>query len=168
MAASRTTRSLVLLDPSMAVLQACLKGHAPDETAAYVAVSDFDSVIGDAVADTVICPGLLSQATDVRAFLAFGGAFLVVTIAEAIGSNVGAALRDRLGRGVANRLDAALGALFGISQALVLAWLIGGLLATGPFPSLAGEAQQSVAVRSLLGAFPPPSGPLHFPKRRHR
>ena len=93
----------------------------------------------------------------IRAFLAFGGAFLIVTIAEAIGSNVGAALRDRLGRGVANRLDAALGALFGISQALVLAWLIGGLLATGPFPSLAGEAQQSVAVRSLLGAFPPPS-----------
>ena len=93
----------------------------------------------------------------VRAFLAFGGAFLVVTIAEAIGSNVGGALRDRLGRGVANRLDAALGALFGIAQALVLTWLIGGLLATGPLPTLAGEAQQSIAVRSLLGAFPPPS-----------
>ena len=70
---------------------------------------------------------------------------------------MGGTLRDRLGRGVANRLDAALGALFGIAQALVLAWLVGGLLATGPFPSLASEAQQSVAVRSLLGAFPPPS-----------
>jgi S1-C subfamily serine protease len=93
----------------------------------------------------------------VRAFLAFGGAFLIVAVAEAIGSTLGAGLRDRLGRGVANRLDAVLGALFGIAQALVLAWLIGGLLATGPFPSLAREAQRSVAVRTLLGALPPPS-----------
>lgn len=93
----------------------------------------------------------------VRAFLAFGGAFLVVALAEALGSTLGAALRDRLGRGVANRLDAALGALFGIAQALVLAWLVGGLLATGPIPSLASEAQRSLAVRSLLGALPPPS-----------
>src|SRR5450756_3164197 len=70
----------------------------------------------------------------IRAFLAFGGAFLIVAVAEAIGSSLGAGLRDRLGRGVANRLDAVLGTLFGIAQALVLAWLIGGLLATGPFP----------------------------------
>jgi S1-C subfamily serine protease len=93
----------------------------------------------------------------VRAFLAFGGAFLIVTVAEAIGSTLGAALRDRLGRGVASRLDSALGALFGIAQALVLAWLVGGLLATGPIPELAVEAQRSIAVRSLLGAFPAPS-----------
>ena len=93
----------------------------------------------------------------VRAFLAFGGAFLVVTVAEAIGSTLGGALRDRLGRGVASRLDSALGALFGIAQALVLAWLVGGLLATGPIPQLAVEAQRSIAVRSLLGAFPAPS-----------
>lgn len=93
----------------------------------------------------------------VRAFLAFGGAFLVVAVAEAIGSTLGAGLRDRLGHGVANRLDAVLGSLFGIAQALVLAWLIGGLLATGPFPPLAREAQRSVAVRTLLGVLPPPS-----------
>src|SRR5664280_1039097 len=93
----------------------------------------------------------------IRAFLAFGGAFLVVAVAEAIGSTLGAGLRDRLGRGVANRLDALLGAAFGIAQALVLAWLIGGLLVTGPFPTLARESQRSVAVRALLGVLPPPS-----------
>ena len=93
----------------------------------------------------------------IRAFLAFGGAFLVVAVAEAIGSTLGAGLRDRLGRGVANRLDAVLGAVFGVAQALVLAWLIGGLLATGPFPSLARESQRSVGVRALLGFLPPPS-----------
>jgi S1-C subfamily serine protease len=93
----------------------------------------------------------------IRAFVAFGGSFLLVAVAEAIGSTLGAGLRDRLGRGVANRLDAVLGALFGVAQALVLAWLIGGLLATGPIQSLAREAQRSVAVRALLGALPPPS-----------
>jgi uncharacterized membrane protein required for colicin V production len=41
----------------------------------------------------------------VRAFLAFGGAFLIVTVAEAIGSTLGGSLRGRLGRGVASRLD---------------------------------------------------------------
>jgi len=93
----------------------------------------------------------------IRAFVAFGGAFLVVAVAEAIGSTLGAAMRDRLGRGVADRLDAALGTLFGIAQGFVLAWLVGGLLATGPLPSLAREAQRSLAMRTLLGAFPPPS-----------
>ena len=104
----------------------------------------------------------------VRAFVAFGGAFLMVAIAEAIGSTLGAALRDRLGRGVANRLDAALGALFGIAQALVLAWLVGGLLATGPIPSLASEAQRAIAVRSLLGVLPPPSEVAGEPGEPHR
>ena len=93
----------------------------------------------------------------VRAFFAFGGAFLVVGVAEAVGSTLGTSMRDRLGGGVANRLDAALGLLFGIAQAFVLAWLVGGLLATGPVPSLAREAQRSLAVRTLLGVFPPPS-----------
>jgi S1-C subfamily serine protease len=66
-------------------------------------------------------------------------------------------MRDRLGGRVANRVDAGLGSLFGIAQAFVLAWLVGGLLATGPVPSLAREAQRSLAMRTLLGVFPPPS-----------
>jgi len=93
----------------------------------------------------------------VRAFFAFGGAFLVVGVAEAVGSTVGTSMRDRLGGRVANRVDAGLGSLFGIAQAFVLAWLVGGLLATGPVPSLAREAQRSLAMRTLLGVFPPPS-----------
>jgi S1-C subfamily serine protease len=93
----------------------------------------------------------------VRAFFAFGGAFLVVGVAEAVGSTLGTSMRDRLGGRVANRVDAGLGSLFGIAQAFVLAWLVGGLLATGPVPSLAREAQRSLAMRTLLGVFPPPS-----------
>ncbi len=102
--------------------------------------------------------GLLDQLDPpIRAFVTFGGAFLLVATAEAIGSTAGGALRDRLGRGVANRVDAAAGAVFSIAQALVLCWLVGGLLAAGPIPSLAREAQRSLAVRAMLSVLPPPS-----------
>ncbi len=91
-----------------------------------------------------------------RAFVAFAGAFILVAVSEAIGSSVGSAIRDRLRPGVLGRLDQALGAVFGVMQALVLTWLIGGLLAVAPVPTLAREAQRSLAVRALLEALPPP------------
>lgn len=91
-----------------------------------------------------------------RAFVAFAGAFILVAVSEAIGSSVGSAVRDRLRPGVLGRLDQALGAVFGVMQALVLAWLVGGLLAVAPVPALAKEAQRSVVVRALLEALPPP------------
>jgi S1-C subfamily serine protease len=92
-----------------------------------------------------------------RAFLALGGAFIVVAVAEAIGSTVGGAIRDRVRPGIVGRFDQALGSVFAVGQALVLAWLIGGLLATGPLPSIAKEAQRSLAIRTLLDALPPPA-----------
>ena len=91
-----------------------------------------------------------------RAFVAFAGAFILVAVGEAIGASLGGAIRDRLRPGVLGRLDQALGAVFGVLQALLLAWLVGGLLAVGPVPVLAKEAQRSVAVRSLLETLPPP------------
>jgi S1-C subfamily serine protease len=91
-----------------------------------------------------------------RAFIALAGAFIVVAVAEAVGASIGGAIRDRLRPGVLGRLDQALGAVFGVLQALLLAWLIGGLLAVGPVPALAKEAQRSAAVRSLLETLPPP------------
>ncbi len=92
----------------------------------------------------------------VRALIAVGAAFFVVAMAEAIGSSGGILLRQRLGRGLAGAFDSAIGALFGIGQALLLAWLVGGLMATGPLPQLAREAQRSMAVRGLMAILPAP------------
>lgn len=91
-----------------------------------------------------------------RALVAIGGAFLVVAMAEAIGSGVGAALRGAMGRGVAGGVDSAVGALVGIAQVLLVTWLVGGLLATSAVPVVGAEAQRSGAVRWLLGVLPPP------------
>jgi len=90
-----------------------------------------------------------------RALVAIGGAFLVVAMAEAIGSGVGAAIRDQAD-GVAGGVDSALGAFLGAGQALVVAWLVGGLLATSSIPVVSTLAQRSVAVRWLLETLPPP------------
>jgi S1-C subfamily serine protease len=91
-----------------------------------------------------------------RALVAIGGAFLIVAMAQAIGSGLGAAVRNVVGGGLAGGIDNALGAVFGAAQALLVTWLIGGLLATSAVPVVAGLTQESVAVRWLLEVLPPP------------
>jgi S1-C subfamily serine protease len=91
-----------------------------------------------------------------RAMVAIGGAIAVVAMAEAIGSGIGASVRDKVGRGLASGVDSAVGGLVGIGQVLAFAWLVGGLLATSAVPTLAGEAQRSGTVRWLLERLPPP------------
>ncbi len=91
-----------------------------------------------------------------RALVAIGGAFLIVAIAQAIGSGLGAAVRNLLGGGLAGGVDNALGAVFGAAQALLVTWLIGGLLATSSLPVVTEVAQGSGVVRWLLEVLPPP------------
>jgi S1-C subfamily serine protease len=91
-----------------------------------------------------------------RALVAIGGAFLVVVMAQAIGSGLGATVRNLLGGGIAGGIDNALGAVFGAAQVLLLTWLVGGLLATSAIPVVSGLAQESAAVRVLLEVLPPP------------
>ncbi len=71
--ASGTVRSLLVLDTAMDRLHACrmrLSGAIPEDIVTYAAVGDFGGVIRDAVADTVICPGLLSSVAEPRDVLA--------------------------------------------------------------------------------------------------
>jgi len=91
-----------------------------------------------------------------RAFVAIGGAFLVVAMAQAIGSGVGAMLRNQLLGGVGGGIDSALGAVLGAAQVVLVTWLVGGLLATSSLPVVAGISGRSVAVRWLLEVLPPP------------
>jgi S1-C subfamily serine protease len=47
--------------------------------------------------------------------------------------------------------------VLGFAQGVLVIWLAGGLLAAGPLPSLAAQAQRSVAIRTLDRALPPPT-----------
>ncbi len=80
-----------------------------------------------------------------------------VLVCEALGAAVGRAMAGELGSGVLSGADRLLGGFVGAAQAFLIIWLVGGLLAAGPFPSLARTANQSVVVRGVDGLLPPPT-----------
>ncbi len=83
--------------------------------------------------------------------------FMALGIGETIGSAAGNYLRLRMGPGFLDSLDRAGGGLFGLCQALLIVWLVGGLIATSDLPALSAQAQRSVAIRTLDSMLPPPS-----------
>jgi S1-C subfamily serine protease len=92
-----------------------------------------------------------------RAFVVLGGILFAVGIGEAIGSAIGRATASMLGDGVFGAIDRVLGAFVGGAQALLVIWLTGGLLAAGPSPTLASQAQTSIFIRGLNGYLPAPT-----------
>ena len=82
---------------------------------------------------------------------------VAIGIGEAIGSSLGATIGRRLGNGVLGGLDRIAGALAGLAQGLLVVWLVGGLLAAGPVPQMAAQAQRSLVIRTISDVFPPPT-----------
>jgi S1-C subfamily serine protease len=102
-------------------------------------------------------PSLDDMDSSIRALVVLVGLVVLIAIGETIGSAVGYAIRSRLGGGVLAGMDSAGGGLLGIGQGLLVVWLVGGLLAAGPVPNLAAQAQRSAAVRALSGILPSPT-----------
>jgi S1-C subfamily serine protease len=96
-------------------------------------------------------------AIEVRAIVVLAGILFLVGIGEAIGAALGRAVATRLRGGVLDRADRILGGFVGAAQALLVVWLIGGLLAAGPMRFLAVQAQTSFVVRGLAGFLPAPT-----------
>jgi S1-C subfamily serine protease len=80
-----------------------------------------------------------------------------VLLFEAVGSTLGRSLAGGLQHGMLSGADRVVGGFMGAAQAILIIWLAGGLLAAGPFPSLARTANQSVVVRSVDEFLPPPT-----------
>jgi S1-C subfamily serine protease len=92
-----------------------------------------------------------------KAALVLGWLLVSVGIGETVGSGLGRAVAGRLGGGVLGAMDQLAGALFGATQAILIVWLAGGLMAVGPVPRVAAQAQTSTSVRTLAGVLPPPT-----------
>jgi S1-C subfamily serine protease len=92
-----------------------------------------------------------------RAMIAIVAMAAIVLVAQSIGSGLGIALRRRLGTGVLSGIDRGAGAVFGFARGIFLVWLVGGLLAIMPLPSLAAEARQSLFLRALDTRLPSPA-----------
>jgi S1-C subfamily serine protease len=97
-----------------------------------------------------------SVPTGFRPYVVLTGLLLAVGIGESIGSAVGRAIARALGGGVLGAADRVAGGFTGATQALLIVWLAGGLLAIGPIPRLTEAAQTSTAIRTLNAALPPP------------
>lgn len=93
----------------------------------------------------------------VRAFVVLVGILFSVGVGEALGSAIGRSVAGRLGEGIYGKADRVLGAFVGAAQALLIIWLTGGLLAAGPSPTLAAQAQKSFVLRGLTGVLPAPT-----------
>jgi S1-C subfamily serine protease len=93
----------------------------------------------------------------IRATIILAGILLLVGLGEAVGSTIGRAVTLRLRGSPLGTVDRALGGLVGGAQALLVFWLVGGLLAAGPLRYLATQAQTSLIVRGLDSVLPAPT-----------
>ncbi len=94
----------------------------------------------------------------VRAVVVLVGIVGIVGLGEAIGSGIGSRIRERLvDHGFLGGLDRAAGGVLGLAQGILVVWLVGGVLAAGPVPSIAAAIQHSGIVRGLAQVLPPPT-----------
>lgn len=98
-----------------------------------------------------------SLAPTIRAIVVLSILLGLVGLGEGLGATAGRAASHALGTGLLGALDRASGAIVGGGQALLIIWLAGGVIASGPFPTLSRQAQTSTAVRLLDTLLPPPT-----------
>jgi len=118
-----------------------------------------------AVAGGALAVSLLPVFTDplagvdptLRPWLVLGGLIGAVALGESVGAAAGRWALRGLGSGLLSSADRVAGATLGAIQALLIVWLMGGLLAQGPLPRFAEAAGTSTVVRTLSTVLPPPT-----------
>ena len=104
-----------------------------------------------------VTPFLDSLAPAIRAIVVLSVLLGLVGLGEALGAMAGRAASQALGTGLLGALDRVAGAMVGAAQAILILWLAGGILASGPFPTLGQLAQRSAALRLIDRVLPPPT-----------
>ena len=104
-----------------------------------------------------VTPFLDTIPAAIRAVIVLSVLLGLVGIGEALGGSFGRAASKALGNGFLGALDRVGGAIVGAAQAVLILWLAGGVIASGPFPNLAQLAQRSVALRAVDAVLPPPT-----------
>jgi S1-C subfamily serine protease len=105
----------------------------------------------------VATPLLDTLPPTIRAVVVLSVLLGLVGLGEGLGAAGGRAASQALGTGLLGAFDRVAGAVVGAAQAILIIWLVGGVVATGPFPSLTRQAQTSTAVRILDQFLPPPT-----------
>jgi S1-C subfamily serine protease len=98
--------------------------------------------------------GQIEQPT--RALVTLLGLGALVLGGEALGAGIGAMMSHNLRNSLLRPFDALGGAIVGAAHVVLLVWLVGGALAAGMAPTIAGMARESVALSVVGERLPPP------------
>jgi uncharacterized membrane protein required for colicin V production len=93
----------------------------------------------------------------IRAIVILSVLLGLVGLGEALGAAMGRQASQALGNGFFGAMDRVAGGLVGAAQAVLILWLAGGVIASGPFPTLGAYAQKSTALRVVDAFLPPPT-----------
>ena len=117
--------------------------------------------VGGAILALASIPTLLPHLETVTEALRVGAVLILlllfVGVGEMLGARIGRSASGLLGSGILSTLDRVGGGLVGAGQAVLIVWLMGGILATGLLPSLVADARASLAIRGVGLVLPPPT-----------
>jgi len=135
-----------------------------------IGVLSFVGFTGGAVIGIYLAPGIamaLTARQNVQAVLAIVGVFVVAVLGMLVASALGALIRSHIRGGPSTLLDSIGGAAVNVVAILVLAWMIGRLVAFTPtFPAIASEVNNSLVLKSVDRLIPQSARPEFSALRR--
>ncbi len=135
-----------------------------------IGVLSFVGFTGGALAGIYLAPGIatvLTSRQNLQAVLAIIGVFAAAVAGMLVASAFAVLLRSRVTGRPSTLLDSIGGAAVNVVAILVLAWLIGSLVAYAPpFPAIAREIQGSLLLRSVDHLIPQGARPKFTALRR--
>ncbi|HEX9031384.1 MAG TPA: MarP family serine protease [Streptosporangiaceae bacterium] len=135
-----------------------------------IGVLSFIGFTGGAILGIYFAPGLamsFSSQQSVQAVLAIVTVFLAAVAGMLVTSAMGVMLRSRVWRRPSTTLDSIGGAVVNVVAILVLAWMIGTLVAYAPpFPAIARQVNDSLLLRSVDRLIPAQAQPEFSALRR--
>ncbi len=158
-----------LLDLVLLALAAAF-GVAGYRQGFIIGMLSFAGFTGGAFLGIYLAPGIAKAVTtqqNLQAVLAIIGVFLAAVVGMLITSTIGVALRSRVRRRPSTVIDSIGGAVANVVAVLLLAWLIGTLVAYAPpFPAIARQVNNSLLLRAVDRLIPQGARPEFSAIRR--
>jgi S1-C subfamily serine protease len=108
--------------------------------------------IGGAAGGAVIAPGIsraIAHTASTQAIVAITVVFMSAVLGMLLASGIGVAVRSRVTGGPATFLDSVGGAIVNVISVLLVAWLLGSIVAGARFPSVFKQVNNSVVLRTV-------------------
>jgi S1-C subfamily serine protease len=108
--------------------------------------------IGGAALGAVIAPGIsraIAHTASAQAVIAIIVVFMSAVLGMLLASGIGVAVRSRVTGGPATFMDSVGGAIVNVLSVLLVAWLLGSIVAGARFPSVLKQVNNSVVLRTV-------------------